>query len=114
MEIAKRDKMIIQLQAAIKDNHDGVLIKIKELGNIQKDNRFLGSVYEDYRRYRDYIIQEKEREKRQMERLVHYLEKIVLETNLTDNMTRRAIMEQNRILGQLDTVKKELDKLVSI
>ena len=49
-----------------------------------------------------------------MERLVHYLEKIVLETNLTDNMTRRAIMEQNRILGQLDTVKKELDKLVSI
>ena len=114
MEISKRDEMIIQLQAAIKDNHDGVLLKLKELDSVQKDNRFLGSIYEDYRRYRDYIIQEKEREKTQMERLVHYLEKIVLEANLTDNMTRRAIMEQNRILGQLDTVKKELDKLVSI
>ena len=113
MELARRDEMIIQLRAVIKDNQDGVLGKMKELSNIQEDNRFLGSIYEDYRRYRDYIIQEKEREKRQMERLVHYLEKILLESNLTDVMTRRAIMEQNRILGQLDSVKSELDKLVS-
>ena len=113
MELAKRDEMIMQLQTAIKDNQNNVLIKMKELDSVQNDNRFLGSIYEDYRRYRDYITQEKEREKRQMERLVHYLEKIILETNLTDAMTRRAIMEQNRILGQLDTVKSELDKLVS-
>ena len=113
MELSKRDEMIIQLQKAIKDNQNGILIKITELDGVQKDNRFLGSIYEDYRRYRDYIIQKKECEKRQMERLVHYLEKIVLEANLTDTMNRRAIMEQNRILGQLDTVKKELDKLVS-
>ena len=113
MELSKRDEMIIQLQEAIKDNQNDVLIKIKEIDRVQKDNRFLGSIYEDYRRYRDYIIQEKEREKRQMERLVHYLERILLESNLTDAMNRRAIMEQNRILGQLDTVKKELDKLVS-
>ncbi len=113
MDLSKRDEMILQLQEAIKDNQNDVLIKIKELDSVQKDNRFLGSIYEDYRRYHNYIIQEKEREKRQMERLVHYLEKILLEANLTDAMNRRAIMEQNRILGQLDTVKKELDKLVS-
>ncbi len=113
MELARRDEMIIQLRAAIKDNRDGILGKMEQLRDIQKNNRFLGSIYEDYHRYRDYIIQEKEREKRQMERLIHYLEKILLESNLTDAMTRRAIMEQNRILGQLDKVKSELDKLVS-
>ena len=113
MEIAKRDKMIVQLQGAIKENQNSILVQLKELDGIQKENRFLGAVYEDYRRYRSYIIQEKEREKRQMESLVHYLEKIILETNLTDAMTQRALMEQNRILGQLDTVKSELDKLVS-
>lgn len=59
MDLSKRDEMILQLQEAIKDNQNDVLIKIKELDSVQKDNRFLGSIYEDYRRYHDYIIQEK-------------------------------------------------------
>ena len=113
MELSKRDEMIIRLQEAVKNNQNDVFIKIKELDSVQKDNRFLGSIYEDYRRYQNYIVDKKEQEKQQMERLVNYLERIILEANLTDSMTRRAIMEQNRILGQLDTVKKELDKLVS-
>ena len=113
MDLAERDMLIAQLQGAIADNQDGIFVQLKELDGIQKDNRFLGAVYDDYRRYRDYIIQEKQREKNQMESLVHYLEKIMLESNLTEAMTRRALMEQNRILGQLDTVKMELDKLVS-
>jgi len=113
MEIVKRDKMIVQLQGAIKENQNSIFVQLKALDGVQKENRFLDAVYEDYRRYRDYIIHEKEREKRQMEQLIHYLEKILLESSLTDAMNRRALMEQNRILGQLDTVKSELDKLVS-
>lgn len=113
MDLAERDMLIAQLQGAIADNQDGIFVQLKELDGIQKDNRFLGAVFDDYRRYRDYIVQEKQREKNQMESLVHYLEKIMLESNLTEAMTRRALMEQNRILGQLDTVKSELDKLVS-
>ena len=113
MDIAIKDTLIKQLQQAIKENQDGVLVQMKELDTVQKDNRFLQSIYEDYKRYQNYIIKEKEREKRQMETLVHYLEKIIMETNLTDAMTKRAILEQNHILGQLDNVKSELDKLVS-
>ena len=113
MDVAIKDTLIKQLQQAIKENQDGVLVQMKELDTVQKDNRFLQSIYEDYKRYQNYIIKEKEREKRQMETLVHYLEKIIMETNLTDAMTKRAILEQNHILGQLDNVKSELDKLVS-
>ena len=113
MDIAIKDTLIKQLQQAIKENQDGVLVQMKELDTVQKDNRFLQSIYEDYKKYQNYIIKEKEREKRQMETLAHYLEKIILEANLTDAMTKRAILEQNHILGQLDNVKSELDKLVS-
>ena len=114
MELSTRDKMIMQLQDAIKENQDGVLSKISELNIIEKDNRFLRSVYTDYKKYHDYIIQEKKREQQQMKMLAQYLEKILLEANLTDSMAQRAILEQNRILGQLNEIKSELDKLVSM
>jgi hypothetical protein len=113
MEISNRDKIIDALQSEIRNNQNKILSELKDLDIIRKDNRFLNGVYEDYRKYKDYIIKEKEREKYQMELLIQYLERILAESKLTDDMTRRAIFEQNRILMQLDDVKQELDNIIT-
>jgi hypothetical protein len=113
MDLAIRDTIIEKLRAEIKKNQSEVMVQLRDIEVIQGDNKFLSAVFDDYKRYKEYIVGEKEREKEQMEMLVRYLEKILEEINLTEDMRRRALWEQNRILGQLDGVKKELDDLVS-
>ena len=47
-----------------------------------------------------------------MEGLVNYLEKMMLEAGLTDNMLKRANYEQNNILEELTDLRKNLNEIV--
>ena len=112
MNVALRDIIIDRLQTEIKKNQKEVFSQLREIEDVQGENIFLADVYADYKRYKDFILREKERETEQMEMLVKYLDNIFEEINLTEDMRRRALFEQNRILEQLDNVKKDLDNLV--
>lgn len=113
MDVARRDQKLLLIQSEIKNNKRQILEYLVEAENTRNDNCFLDSIRDDYRRYRDYIVEEKRRERAQMELLIGYLERILDESQLSLEEANRAKYEQNRILGQLDAVKQELDELVS-
>ena len=113
MDVARRDQKLLLIQSEIKNNKRQIFEYLVEAENTRKDNCFLDSIRDDYRRYRDYIVEEKRRERAQMELLISYLERILEESQLSLEEANRAKYEQNRILGQLDAVKQELDELVS-
>ena len=78
---------------------------------VQNENEFLESVTNDYRRYHNYILAEKERERKQLQTLMGYLDKVLQEAGLSAEMANRARFQQNQILGEMDKIKGELDRI---
>ncbi len=113
MDLAKRDKIIELLRSEINKTQDSVVTYLKEAKNVQNENEFLDSIKNDYKRYHKYILNEKERERKQMEMLINYLDKVLEEANLSAEMANRARFQQNKILGEMEKVKKELDRLTT-
>ena len=112
MDLAKRDKIIELLRSEINKTQDSVVTYLKEAKNVQNENDFLDSIKNDYKRYK-YILNEKERERKQMEMLINYLDKVLEEANLSAEMANRARFQQNKILGEMEKVKGELDRLTT-
>ena len=90
---------------------DTVLDYLEEAKDVQKENEFLEGVTNDYKRYHNYILSEKERERKQLEMLMGYLDKVLQEAGLSAEMANRARFQQNQILGEMDKIKGELDRI---
>ena len=84
---------------------------LEETKKVQNENEFLESVTKDYKRYHKYIVDEKERERKQLEMLMGYLDKILQEAGLSAEMANKARFQQNKILGEMDNIKGELDRI---
>ena len=113
MDLATRDKIIELLQSEINKTQDSVMGYLEETKKVQNENEFLESVTNDYRRYHKYILDEKERERRQLQMLMGYLDKILQEAGLSAEMANRARFQQNQILGEMDNIKGELDRITN-
>ncbi len=111
MELANRDKIIYLLRSEISKTQNTVMEYLEDTSKVQKENEFLESVTNDYKRYHGYILKEKEREHRQMQMLVNYLNKILREAGLSAELANRARFQQNQILGEMENIKGELDRL---
>jgi len=113
MDLATRDQVIELLQSEINKTQDDVIGYLEETKKVQNENEFLESVTNDYRRYHKYIVDEKERERKQLQMLMGYLDKILQEAGLSAEMTNRARFQQNQILGEMDKIKGELDRITN-
>jgi len=111
MDLANRDKIIELLQSEINKTQDSVMGYLEETKKVQNENEFLESVTNDYKRYHKYIVDEKERERKQLEMLMGYLDKILQEAGLSAEMANKARFQQNKILGEMDNIKGELDRI---
>ena len=112
MDLGDRDQKIIIIQDALKDNQNFMVNKLLQLEEAQKRNQLLRTIYEDYRLYYEFIIKQKQEQQQNMQNLVTYLEKMMLEAGLTDNMLKRANHEQNNILEELSGLRQDLNMLI--
>jgi hypothetical protein len=111
MDLAQRDQFIQQMQYEIDNTQDTIMEYLRDAENVQKDNEFLESVTNDYKRYHEYILQQKKEQREHIEMLSSYLDKNLDQANMSLEMAKRARWQQNQILGELEKVKTELDKI---
>ena len=112
MDILERDIKLNQIRSEISKNKTHLLEQFVELETIKDGNKFLINVYDDYKNYANYIKGIKKEQEIQILRLLHYLEKNMLEANLTEKMTREAMHEQKILLEKLDSVRSELKDIM--
>lgn len=108
MESYNKDKILNVIRSQIKKNKESLLDQYKELSNIKNTNTFLELVFDDYNNYYNYIDSIKKDQEIQILRLLHYLEKNLLEANLTDKMTREALHEQKILLERLENIRNDM------
>ena len=112
MEIAKSDQLKKQLLREVCARRKLLAKNLKKLKAKEKDNGFLSDVIQDYERYHAFILSEKERKKKAFQHIIQYLEKIKVDGKLTESDLRETKHEQDKLLGKLGDVRKELEELM--
>lgn len=111
-KLANRDKILQVIQSEINLQQLNVLRQMNDLEKNKENNDFLREVYEDYSKYKNYIINEKRDQKKFLEGLISYLEKTKAQGEITDRMIEKSKFEEKEIMNKLKNVKKELNDLI--
>jgi hypothetical protein len=113
MKLAERDKILQQIQSEIKLQQMNLLRQTEDLEKNHKSNKFLEGVVEDYKEFRNHILQEKRNQKIFLEGLINYLEKMKIQGEMTDRLINQTKNEEKVITDRLEKVKRELNELIS-
>ena len=112
LPLAERDLYLIQIEKEIKHKKGLLVKKKKDLEKKYKLNHYLSDVKEDYNKYYDYIVGEKEQQYNALLLLKEYMSDLVKTENLVDDQLRTAKHDQKDIIKEIDKVKAELDELI--
>ena len=109
----QKELVLKQIACEIKKNRNNLHGNLRDLRVFQKDNKFLRQVYGDYKDYHNFIINQKKDQEIQILRLLHYLEKNMIDSNLTERMLEEAKHEQSILLEKLYEVRNDLEDVVN-
>jgi hypothetical protein len=111
MQLAQRDLNLLQIEEEIKHKKHFLVKKKKELDKKQKLNEYLVEIKEDYTKYYDFIVNEKQKQYDSMMLLKEYLGDLIQTEGLVDSQLRVAKHDQKDILVEIEKIKSELDEL---
>lgn len=112
LPLAERDLQLIQIEREIKNKKQLLVKKKKELDKKHKLNEYLVDVKQDYTKYYDYIVGEKQQQYNALILLKEYMSDLMKTENLVDQQIRSVKHDQKDIIGEIDKVKAELDELI--
>ena len=111
MEVYNKDLLLNTIKCQIQKSKKQLIKNFRDLEKSKKDNKFIKDVYEDYKDYKNYIVGLKKDQEIQILSLLHYLEKNMLEANLTQRMVDEARNEEKILLNKLSKIRGELKAL---
>ena len=111
MQLGQRDLNLLQIEEEIKHKKHLLVKKKKELDKKQKLNEYLVEIKEDYTKYYDFIVNEKQKQYESMMLLKEYVGDLLQTEGLVDSQLRIARHDQKDILVEIEKIKAELDEL---
>jgi len=112
MNLAERDDYLSEIEQQIKSKKELLLEKRKYLNKISNDNRFLQDVSNDYQKYYDFIIKQKEDQMKSLNYLNDYIQDIMVNSNITEQDILETTKEQKRVLNEIKNIKKSLEEII--
>jgi hypothetical protein len=110
--IREMDDKFIQIQELIDAKRKMLMDKQKKLRFINKQNKFLEAVKNDYEKYNNYISQQKRDQIRALEVLDEYIKDLTFSGKLTKHNIEDAKEEQLKILTEVKSIKESLDSII--
>jgi len=107
------DNEFVQLQLVIEAKRNMLLNKQKKIKKIAKQNEFLQQVKNDYSKYNNYIIKQKEDQMKALDLLNNYVKDLTTSGQLSEHNIKDAKHEQNKIKKELKAIKLGLDNLMN-
>ena len=110
--IYEREKQLTNLEEQIKQKRDFLLDKRKTLVQAKEQNKFLKDVQQDYQKYYQYIVDEKQRQTEAFTKLNEHLDRIIVSGQLTEKEVAESKKDQKTILKELDGIKRGLNNII--
>lgn len=112
ISLGERDKYLTQIEAQIEAKRNLLLQKRKVLKKTVKENHFLDGVKNDYEKYHNFIVNQKQSQIKAMGLLNNYISDIMVSGKLTEQDIKNSKAEQKEILGQIEKIKNDLDEIM--
>ena len=112
LPLAERDLYLLQINQEIGNKKRLLVKKKKDLDKKYKLNQYLSEVKDDYSKYYDYILKEKQQQRNALMLLKEYITDLIKTEYLVDDQLRTAKHDQKDIINEIDNVKAELDELL--
>jgi hypothetical protein len=111
--LRESDEQFIEIQNLIDAKRKFLIDKQKKLRFIARQNRFLEAVKNDYKKYNDYLTQQKRDQIRALEALDEYIKDLTISGKLTKHNIEDAKVEQAKILREVKSIKENLDSIIN-
>lgn len=112
LHLAERDLRLQHIEKEIRNKKHMLVNKKKELDKKHKLNAYLGSVKDDYNKYYNFIVNEKQQQHSALLLLKEYMSDLLKTEELVDEQARTAKHDQTDIVKEIDKIKAELDELI--
>ncbi len=114
LSLAERDLYLVHIDSLIDEKRRMLLEKQKTLQETAKENEYLEMVRNDYRKYYNHIVKQKEDQINAMNYLKQYIDEIMVNGKLTDADLENAKMEQDELIQEMADIKSKLDEIVEL
>jgi hypothetical protein len=111
MEI--KDEEYIILQNVIDEKRKMLLKKQREVLKLAKVNSFLRDLKDDYLKYNNYIVKQKQDQIVALQLLNNYIDDLKRSGQLSEYNVQDAKIEQKKILNELKNIRSGLDKILT-
>lgn len=114
LTLAQRDLYLVHIDTLMDEKRKMLLEKQKTLQQTAKENEYLEMVRNDYRKYYNHIVKQKEDQINAMNYLNQYIDEIIVDGKLTDVDLENAKMEQDELIQEMANIKGKLDEIIDL
>jgi len=114
LTLVERDLYIVHIDTLMEEKRKMLLEKQKTLQQTAKENEYLEMVRNDYRKYYNHIVKQKEDQINAMNYLNQYIDEIIVDGKLTDVDLENAKMEQAELIQEMANIKGKLDEIIEL
>ena len=114
LTLAERDLYLVHIDTLMEEKRKMLLEKQKTLQQTAKENEYLEMVRNDYRKYYNHIVKQKEDQINAMNYLNQYIDVIIVDGKLTDTDLENAKMDQDELIQEMDNIKGKLDEIIEL
>ena len=111
LTLAERDLYLVHIETQMEDKRRMLLEKQRTLKQIARENEYLEMVRNDYKKYYNHIVKQKEDQIRAMNYLNQYIDEIIVNGKLTDIDLENAKLEQDELIQEMAQIKGGLDEI---
>ena len=112
IHLENRDQQLLQIENLIDAKRKMLIGKQKTFKNLTKQNEFLNEVKHDYNKYYGYIVKQKEDQMSALSMLNTYIKDLTISGSLSKNNIQDAKNEQQKILTEINSIKKGIDDII--
>lgn len=112
MPLVERDNQFMQIQQLIDAKRDLLYKKQKNMKSIQKQNQFLGAIRDDYRKYNNYITEQKHDQIKALQIINSYINDLTETGKLSKYNIEDAKVEQDKIMQEVNSIRAGLDEIM--
>lgn len=112
MDLHTRDMILQLLQSKLAETQDFQIENMKAVASDVRENEFLGVIQQDYKKHHEFMLLQKMQQEKQLVELLDYLMKSAEQAEITQSLLLQTKGEKKRLLGEIERVRREIDKLI--
>ena len=112
IHLENSDQKLLQIENLIDAKRKMLIDKQKKFKNITKQNEFLNVVKQDYNKYYGYIVKQKQEQMSALSLLNNYIKDLTVSGKLSKNNVDDAKNEQQKILTEINSIKKGINDIM--